>query len=1752
MPRLPHKIISIGNHFSYKSLFIILFFLLIGIVALFKFYPQNKISAAWWNDGWGYRKAVSITNSSSTITNQYVKITLDTSALITAGKIQNNCNDIRVTNINGKLLTHFIDGDTEYDCNDTDTSIYALVDSIPSNGTTIYIYYGNPSAENNEPVLGSSNYPAISCRNILEHRSDSNGTGTYYITPTGNLSDKIQVSCDMSYSSGGWILVWHGLPSEAMVRNTSNESVSLSNDIIFNEMRMEGVNLNFNVISSTVETAKLAKSIPQHYYEVDNTSDATNPKVNFYDLDGNQDVLLSNNYFMYGYGNSWRVFYTCINVSGIDYTYLGGYSPTCTPRSSFNTISVSCTGGGNNYCNGNARNTSPKDSGLGLSLYEYQETKVYIRESNITLDVNQSAGSPSTEEQSTAPVAYWKFDEGVGTTAYDSTSNQNNATISGAAWKTEDQCISGKCLNFPSSGSITALSNARLNFSTNSFTISAWTLLRDYTYPKSTFMISKEVNNCYATGNPGFYIGHGYQSNGSVFCINDGTNYINSTLTYDSGYKPADTQNKWTHFEYIFDRTAGKIKVYVNGIKQSSELDISSVTGSVNNSSNLVIGTLHGWMTDGKIDDVKIYPYARSATQIKQDYAAGKAHSSSTKGTSVNLGGSNQSGDFLSNGLVGYWKMDEGVGTTTADSSGNGNTGTLSGATWSSGKFGIGTSFGSVNSNVSLGSSANLNTGNYFTLSGWYKFNSFKSENYFYNRNGQSGTSGFHIVWMAGASSEIRYQYANGSTYNTLNSNSLSWNINQWYFISVVHDLNAKTINFYRDGVNVGTASYTNTALPVSSGTAFLGGYQGDNRFDGSIDDLRIYNRALSPSEVSQLYNWAPGPKAYYNFDEGSGSILNDLSGNNFSGVLNNVSFIPGKYGRAGKFNGSVDSYADINYQAINGLQDFTTSFWMKSSGSADGIISGAGSNSDNELFIAYQQNFDIRTRNVNVDTNISTNDGEWHFISVTRNQSTGNMVLYVDGILKNQGISGTLPLNISSGGFILGQDQDSVGGGFSASQSYDGLLDDLKIYNYIRTQRQIIEDMNAGHPIGGSPVGSQLAYWKFDEGYGSATYDFSSHNYTGTFGTGNSAPTWTNDGKFGKALSFVDGQYIRGLSDILLGLSQITISAWVKPISTTYIFQHGSSYSINGYINYFRVNSTGSMTIDIEDAITTAHFIPSTSTGLVSMNSWSYVSVVIRSNLVDFYVNGKKVYTSSTFNGAYPFLSTSDGYKNIGRYNYNNSAISYSSGIIDEVKIYNSALTDNDILLDYNQGKSIVMGSKGTESDGTTNSFSAAREYCIPGDTSTCNPPIAEWKMDEGVGTTAYDTSGNNLHGILGSGNSSPTWAQGKTGSGLNFDGINDYIQTSSAINLGSSFTIGFWMKPTNLHNYGDPLSAGTGDKYLTFVTYADGHMGYGVGIGTSWGTSINTTAGKFSNNQWYYITGTSNGINTELFVNGISQNTAPNNISINQVINVGARLATGYWFAGAIDQVKIYNYARTPAQISWDYNRGKPIAWWKFDECQGTAIGDWSMNGSTGTLNIGASGTQNSVGTCSVGTSAAWTNGASGKLNSSLSFDGTDDYVSTSITRGYLGSRLSVAVWFKFTGSSGDSYRPIIGGYDSGAGTEFFIGKNSGNTNIGLQDGNYISNMVSGSNAFNGNWHHLVYTYDSGTGKVYLDGSLKNTQAFSKCNDSEYIYIGKEDESGGYFFPGQIDDVQVYNYALTATQVKDVYNNGAVNFSN
>ncbi len=165
--------------------------------------------------------------------------------------------------------------------------------------------------------------------------------------------------------------------------------------------------------------------------------------------------------------------------------------------------------------------------------------------------------------------------------------------------------------------------NASLYPQTGSLTIVGWGYHRSYVYPRAFFPIGN--SNSYQSGHPGYSIDNSsYSATGINIHFNDGTNLVTGLVACDAGYRPSDLQNTWAHIAIVFDRSAGFAYVYVNGVKQSGSVNISSVTGNVLSSDNISISSVSGWMMDGLFDDVRIYNRALSAAEIQAMYNAQK------------------------------------------------------------------------------------------------------------------------------------------------------------------------------------------------------------------------------------------------------------------------------------------------------------------------------------------------------------------------------------------------------------------------------------------------------------------------------------------------------------------------------------------------------------------------------------------------------------------------------------------------------------------------------------------------------------------------------------------------------------------------------------------------------------------------------------------------------------------------------------------------------------------------------------------------------------------------------------------------------------------------------------------------------------------------------------------------------------------------------------------------------------------------
>ncbi|KKR82381.1 MAG: hypothetical protein UU29_C0014G0014, partial [Candidatus Daviesbacteria bacterium GW2011_GWA2_40_9] len=538
-------------------------------------------------------------------------------------------------------------------------------------------------------------------------------------------------------------------------------------------------------------------------------------------------------------------------------------------------------------------------------------TQLYNDSTSSILTAVQGQAVPSTsfatEEQGPGPAAYWKFDDGQGTTTQDSAPSNNDGILSGTTkptWTTEDQCISGKCLYFNGSTAYTAVSDNTALKPAN-ITVSTW--VRTPGVANSFIFYKYNPSSPYqgyglaldASNNPRFWVGGNAWTAGTI-AVND---------------------NKWHYLVATYDGT--NVRIYIDGVLNKTNAQTATLSYTI----NATIGAANSGASDifkGYIDELKIYSYARTAAQVKQDYLAGKANAGTKQGTSAVLGSKPE--DWLSNGLVGYWKMNETAANTctggvndSCDSSGNSRDGAWNGNTANTtGKYGNGTSYDGTGDYISMGNVLSFERTNPFSIGVWVKSAAGGSGEFVVAKwDNDNAGEGYGVT--INANGTISFHLANNQSTNAIDvTGNVNVRDNTWHNIFVTYDgsSNANGVKIYSDGTqNIGTISNNSlTATTVSADPFQLGCREGCSfsDFNGSIDETRIYNRALSPKEVSDLYNWAPGPKVQLNMEEGSGTSANDSSGNSNNGTVNSSTWTTGKYGKGVQINGSSGSNISI------------------------------------------------------------------------------------------------------------------------------------------------------------------------------------------------------------------------------------------------------------------------------------------------------------------------------------------------------------------------------------------------------------------------------------------------------------------------------------------------------------------------------------------------------------------------------------------------------------------------------------------------------------------------------------------------------------------------------------------------------------------------------------------------------------------------------------------------------------------------
>jgi hypothetical protein len=286
-------------------------------------------------------------------------------------------------------------------------------------------------------------------------------------------------------------------------------------------------------------------------------------------------------------------------------------------------------------------------------------------------------------------------------------------------------------------------------------------------------------------------------------------------------------------------------------------------------------------------------------------------------------------------GLIGYWSFNEGTSTQAGDFSGSNQQGFLGGMAnpatpisgWGSGWLGSGLNFDGTNDYVGVNAMPSTNALSQLTISGWVK------------RKPATPTRGGVFVKQTNVNNWLALQFFSVSQINVIVSNgSLAYGsinataaeITGWHHYTMVFDGtqtgNANRLKLYIDGVSR-TLSFPGASIPATTptiaGAGFLGYDQQNNTFlNGSMDEVRMYNRALSATEVANLYQTGAqtllvpndtGLVGYWSFNEGTSTRAGDYSGYGRTiPLVGNYSWTSGKFSKAISITGSSVDRLDV------------------------------------------------------------------------------------------------------------------------------------------------------------------------------------------------------------------------------------------------------------------------------------------------------------------------------------------------------------------------------------------------------------------------------------------------------------------------------------------------------------------------------------------------------------------------------------------------------------------------------------------------------------------------------------------------------------------------------------------------------------------------------------------------------------------------------------------------------------------------
>ncbi len=395
--------------------------------------------------------------------------------------------------------------------------------------------------------------------------------------------------------------------------------------------------------------------------------------------------------------------------------------------------------------------------------------------------------------------------------------------------------------------------------------------------------------------------------------------------------------------------------------------------------------------------------------------------------------------------LVAHWQFDEAVPGAVVNEIGA--DGTNNGATINQpGRVGTAYSFDGSNDKVNTNLKSIVPATGPMSIVGWV------------NTTAPSSGTGQYLFgnYMSGASGRSAMQILNGElgwfTNSDVRSSNVTVNDGRWHHVGVTRDA-SNQFDFWVDGTPHSIGSYS-TAIASGTYDWLMGGRSADNNrnYTGLLDDVRVYDHALSASEIRAL----PGDlgMAHWKLDETSPGPVVD-SASSYTATNNGATINqPGIYGRAYAFDG-VDDKINTNSATVVPTSDpFTILAWIKTGDHTSGGSGGQGyifsnyfggelGRSGLSILDGELNWFGTSAGNSGFSAAFSgefISDNLWHLVGITRDDSNA-LKLWLDGE--------SLLIDGNFTGPVGGQGRNWLIGGRIADElrNFHGSIDDVRVY---------------------------------------------------------------------------------------------------------------------------------------------------------------------------------------------------------------------------------------------------------------------------------------------------------------------------------------------------------------------------------------------------------------------------------------------------------------------------------------------------------------------------------------------------------------------------------------------------------------------------------------------------------------------------------------------------------------------------------